>query len=363
VNGLLARGHEITVVTSSSDLAAPIWLGSGALKVFVGRRRGRHMARDRFAFERRDLGLGLQDATVDVLHAHWTYEFALAALADGRPCVVTVHDHAPTILRHRPDPFRLVRLTMYYEVLRRAPLLTANSAYLMRRLPRWARAKAKVVPDFIDPLLSSVTTSGETDGSPRLVSVANGFGRRKNVQTMLKAFASVRARRPDARLDLIGVDMSTSGPAHDYAKALGLTAGVAFRGELSYPQTLQAIADADVLVHSAFEESFGMTVLEAMALGTRVVGGGASGNVPDLLQRGQCGWLCDVRDSYSLAAAILKALDSPVADAVADRARRRAQAVYSREVALDGYLSAYAEALAKETCPGRTGRYSEVVGR
>jgi glycosyltransferase involved in cell wall biosynthesis len=89
-----------------------------------------------------------------------------------------------------------------------------------------------------------------------------------------------------------------------------------------------------------------MAVLEAMALGTPVVGGVRSGNVPDLLGGGRYGVLCDVEDPSDMAAAIAGILQEPeAARALAARARRRA-AAFTPDVVIPGYVQAYRDVLA-----------------
>jgi hypothetical protein len=71
---------------------------------------------DLFAQERAGLERAMREDPCDVVHAHWTYEFALAALASGQPTLVTARDWAPTILlmqrRLRLLPYRLACLLL-----------------------------------------------------------------------------------------------------------------------------------------------------------------------------------------------------------------------------------------------------------
>jgi glycosyltransferase involved in cell wall biosynthesis len=349
VEGLLDQGHEVVVFTLSQR-AAPRIREAGRLTVCDAVDRPGRRARDFFAVERRGLLEAVLAHPVDVLHAQWSYEYALAALASGRPTLVTLQDHAPTITRYQPDMHRAVRLLMNEAALRRAPYLTVTSPYLLGRLTPTARRKAVVIPNMFAPpdpeVLAPAEPAEPRPDGPVVVSVLNGYGRRKNADTALVAHALLRQSAPAARLILLGDGMQAGGPAESYARDRGLHPGVDFVGSVPYDESLARIAAADVLLHPAREEAFGMAVLEAMALGTPVVGGVRSGNVPDLLGGGRYGVLCDVEDPSDMAAAIAGILEEPeAARALAARARRRA-AAFTPDVVIPGYVQAYQDVLA-----------------
>jgi glycosyltransferase involved in cell wall biosynthesis len=360
VEGLLDDGHEVVVFSLSRRTDTGV-REARSLTVHDIPERPDRRARDLFAVERQGLLEAVRAHPVDVLHAHWSYEYALAALASGRPTLVTLHDHAPTIARYQPDMHRAVRLLMNTAVVRRAPHLTVTSPYLLRRLTPAARRKAVVIPNMFAPpapellaatgppapeLLAAAGPAEPRPDGPVVVSVLNGYGRRKNADTALAALHLLRRGEPTARLVLLGDGMQAGGPAEAYAREHGLQEGVDFVGSVPYDDSLARIAAADALLHPAREEAFGMAVLEAMALGTPVVGGIHSGNVPDLLGGGRFGVLCDVEDPVDMAAALAGLLQEPdAARALAARARRRA-AAFTPAAVIPRYVQAYHDVLA-----------------
>ena len=351
-NGLLERGHDVTVFTLSPQVAAPTTHTSGPLTVCIAPQRVRHRGRDFFARERRLLLAMLREHECDVLHAQWTYEYALAALATGRPALITAHDHAATIIRHVPDLHRAARLLMDRTVVRRAPRLTATSAYLLARLAPSVRGKTTVIPNLIPRSMFEQGAAEDDrrrpDGPPVIVTVVNGFDRRKNVDGALEAFALLRARHPQACLRLVGLGMGPGQVAQKHALRRGVAEGVDFLGAQPFATALGEIAGADVLLHPSREEAFGMTVLEAMALGTPVVAGLRSGNVPHLLAGGRCGVLCDVEDPVDVAAAVCATLEEAKAtSALIGRARRQAQTGYCEDVVVPRYEEAYRRVVAE----------------
>ena len=86
---LVERQHRVSVITLSPELEEPITLTGPRLHYYVYPMRTRKMMRDLYKLERKGLREGIALAKPDVLHAHWTYEFALACLESDLPMVIT----------------------------------------------------------------------------------------------------------------------------------------------------------------------------------------------------------------------------------------------------------------------------------
>jgi glycosyltransferase involved in cell wall biosynthesis len=247
------------------------------------------------------------EARPDVVNAHWAYEYGLGALATDYPTVVTVHDWAPAILRYAPIPYWMARQAMYFACVRRAAHLTTVSPYLQRRLESVVRRPATLIPNGIAADRFRTRTGDQTDGSV-ILSVINGFSRMKNVSTLLEAFAMVRSMRSGVRLRLAGPGFESGGGAEAWARLKGLDLGVEFLGPVPNREVDKLLDEAVLLVHPSKEESFGMTLVEAMARRTPVVAGKDAGAVPWVLGCGSAGALVDVGSARSLAAGVMAVL-------------------------------------------------------
>ncbi|MCZ7562813.1 MAG: glycosyltransferase [Burkholderiales bacterium] len=168
-----------------------------------GGRRGR--ALDFFAYERRHLLAALRDFVPDVVHAHWTYEFAWAALDSGYPALATAHDSPWKVLRFMPNPYRAARYLMARLVIPRCTHLTAVSPDLAADIRKFTRIPVKVVANPIPPeVASALGCSAHAFDSGQLVMVLNGWSALKNGTTALRAFALARRSRPALRLVCLG---------------------------------------------------------------------------------------------------------------------------------------------------------------
>lgn len=134
----------------------------------------------------------------------------------------------------------------------------------------------------------------------------SAFSKGKNTATLLRAFPAIRDQLGDVELTLIGSGHGPGGRAERWARSHGLADGVVFAGFMSAEQVLAVMDTADVFVAPTLEESFGMTVLEAMARGLPVVAGRSSGAVPWLLDLGRAGELVDVRRPKPISQGVLR---------------------------------------------------------
>ncbi len=152
----------------------------------------------------------------------------------------------------------------------------------------------------------------------------------KDHAALLEAFARV----PGTLL------IAGEGPLRDElnarARAPDLRGRVRLVGQLAAPGRL--LREADVVVHPSREEGFGQVIVEALAVGARVVAC-AAGGVPEAL--GDAGWLVPTGNADALAGALREA---PVAPFDPARARARA-AAFSVRAMVQGTTDAYMRAL------------------
>ena len=137
-----------------------------------------------------------------------------------------------------------------------------------------------------------------------------------------------------------GAVLGWEGPIAEQLATLvdrrGLHDRVEFLGHLE--DTVPVQAALDVAVNASVHESFGLSVLESMTLGTPVVATRTSGSC-FLLDDGRAGWLCDPLDNGALARTIdaavraLRTVDRPDELDRVRNAQRRARGFDSSRTA------------------------------
>jgi glycosyltransferase involved in cell wall biosynthesis len=144
----------------------------------------------------------------------------------------------------------------------------------------------------------------------------------KGTHHLLQALAELAGRMPEVRLLLIG-----DGPQREslsrQAVELGIADRIVWTGRLLRAATLEHLALTDVIaVPSQWEEGFGLTAIEAMALGKPVVASN-TGGLREVVTDGRDGLLIPVGDPAALARALAAILN--------DGAMRRRMGLAARE--------------------------------
>ncbi|MBA3341756.1 MAG: glycosyltransferase family 4 protein [Gemmatimonadaceae bacterium] len=166
----------------------------------------------------------------------------------------------------------------------------------------------------------------------------------KRVSALIRAFAPLMVRHPDADLLIVG-----EGPDGERLRQLGaeLAPGrVRFLGWRSGIEVLTALYNAaECLLLPSRREGFPTVVGEAMACGTPVLASQVGG-VAELVVEGETGWLVPAGDDNALASRLSFVLDHR--DAVAamrPRARSMAETRVSREMVAQALAQCFASVL------------------
>ncbi len=189
--------------------------------------------------------------------------------------------------------------------------------------------KVQVVPEGIDARHFDVLklfkaeacrTLGIPSGSHVLAVVA-AVDSRKDQIAAVRVLARLVDRGFDVRLVLCG-DRSLSDyeqQVRDEARALSVSDRVHFTGFLH--DVLPVYDASDVLLVTSLRESFGLTIVEAMARGVPVVST-RCGGPEELISDGETGFLVDIGDTEAMVERVAVLLENGVATAsTVERAR------------------------------------------
>ncbi len=231
-------------------------------------------------------------------------------------------------------------------------------------------AMLRVVHDGVDPdrvgrgdRLLGRGSLGVSEDEILLVTVAK-LTDCKGHRFLLDALPAVIQGHPRLTVAFAG-DGELRQPLEQQVRRLGLEHHVRFLGyRHDVPDLIQA---ADLLVHPAHHEGLCSTIIDAMLAGRTIVTTTAGG-IPDLIgsespsppaplsegegshespaslpkRDGICAWTVPPCDPPALAEAILRALASPQASAaMLDRARRRAEAMFTADRMVEATLAVY----------------------
>ena len=283
----------------------------------------------------------LRSGGFDVLHSHmWGVylESAVAAKLAGVRLVNTVHGLYP---RYPDGTGARIRL--------------AARHFLERRAAGWhhgivpvSEALAKYVSDSIglDPRRLQVIYNGI---APRVRVRAERAGNRfvtcgrlaevKNHAMMLRAFARIANKHPEAGLRIIG-DGPTRTDLEKLTATLGISRQVEFLGFRD--DAVDLLEDCDCFLMSSDYEGISIAMLEAMRAALPVVATDVGG-LREIVVEGRTGFLTPHGDDAKFAGAMERLLDSSrlrleFGDAGAARQRQ----VFSLEAVMERYSKLYA---------------------
>ena len=349
---LAATGDDVLVCTSgaSTHRAFQDELEAAAIPIRI-------VARPR---PRPDLmlrsGIGIARAVrsfePDVIHAHNPAASGASAVAralarrPGVPIVTTFHGlvgggtgAAARILRATTDMVVGIGPAATRELVR-AGLDDAHTATVLNAVePRPVRPR--------DEVRRELGVSGA-----ELVVTVGRYRAEKNQTLLLEAARLLAPRRPRLRVLLVGV-----GPMEDELRRR--VAGLGLEGVATVTGLRADAADvaaaADVVTLTSTREGLGLTLIEAMAAGTPVIGT-AVGGIPDVIDHGRTGLLVPSGDASALATALERLLDDRAEAArLAAAAREEAAARFGVEAMTRAYREVYERALRTRAAARRAG--------
>jgi glycosyltransferase involved in cell wall biosynthesis len=232
--------------------------------------------------------------------------------------------------------------------LREANSVTALSGHLALHLSeacQFPSTQIEVIPYPIDTTMFRPAVADSSSMQPPTLLAVGRLEKRKGTNVLLRAVASrVWQRYPDLRVYLLGGETDLSRRELLELVPVERREQVIFPGFVDRAQIVKFYQRATLYVTPTLYETFGYTVLEAMACGLPVVASRV-GAIPELVEDGATGLLVEPHDPNALADAILTLLDDPGRrDVMGQRAREKAVSQYAVKQIMDVLLPFYERA-------------------
>ena len=264
---LASRGDDVTVLTQADDPSHPSQETICGVRIerFPVPVPSRHFAISP------SLGRALRARRRDwdVVHVHGYHSIAplLAAFAGARPLVFTPHYHGTghsAMRKVMHYPYRRLGAFVIQQARRVICVSEAERTLLVSHFPD-ANAKARVIPNGID--LARLLSASPFPKDKMTIVSAGRLEPYKHVDDTLRACAQLSG---DYRLIVTG-DGPDRARLEMISQDLGLTGQVNFLGRVCPAELHRWYRTADVYVSMSRNEAMGITILELLACGARVV--------------------------------------------------------------------------------------------
>ena len=213
-----------------------------------------------------------------LFHLHGVWDPVLlaagaAARRTGTPYVLTPHGMLdPWSLAQKSVKKRLALWTTHRGLLRGCVFLHAlnrDEADLFR--PLGLRPPVEIIPNGVPGSLPDAEPGPPAGSRPPVVLFLGRLHPKKGLDTLVEAFAAVRAGHPRAKLVIAGPDGGAGGALRDAVARDGLRDAVELVGPVYGAAKYDLLRSARCFVLPSRQEGFSVAVLEALACGTPVV--------------------------------------------------------------------------------------------
>ncbi|MBO0958175.1 N-acetyl-alpha-D-glucosaminyl L-malate synthase BshA [Neobacillus sp. MM2021_6] len=242
---------------------------------------------------------------LDILHVHYAIPHAVCAILAKQmsnkdiKIVTTLHGTDITVLGYDPSLTNAIKFG-----IEKSDTVTAVSNSLVNQTYELINPDKQIetVYNFIDERIYQKTdaadlkTQLEIKEEEKVIIHVSNFRAVKRVQDVVRTFARIAAAMP-AKLLLVG-DGPEMTIVCKLVRKLSIEDQVIFLGKQENLEELYSISDLKLLLSE--KESFGLVALEAMACGVPCIGTNVGG-IPEVIQHGVNGYICEVSDIGDIA--------------------------------------------------------------
>jgi glycosyltransferase involved in cell wall biosynthesis len=285
----------------------------------------------------------------DVIHGNAEEACGVGNIAARIKAAYVFTSHTPNIpttgmLRGMANPIRFLKSINTYllrQAMDEADRIVAFSQFsqelIIKGLGTACANRVEVVPPGIE------TSWFEVERNPVVPEQLLFWGRieeEKGLPELFVALNTVATEFENVKLTLVGEGNRLQEYKTRVAD-LGLADRVEFTGWLNNREIQTLAAKCSIGIFPSRIESFGLSVMEAMATGLPVIAA-RGGAVPENIEEGVTGVLVPVNNSDALAEAIKKALDNPQSsETMAKAAKLAVQQKFSWDRAADSMIEIY----------------------
>ncbi|ADR34790.1 glycosyl transferase group 1 [Sulfuricurvum kujiense DSM 16994] len=281
----------------------------------------------------RKLAQIIDEHEIDIVHLHWTKDIPIAVSAKvfskRKPKLVQTRNM--TMTRFKNDFYHRF---LYRNIDLMLPVTHQVADQIRTFIPESVRPKVEVLymgsdrPELLDPQEIDALRKELGMEDTFAVGMVGRINEAKGQHLLIEAVA--RINDPSVHAYFVGHEMKKgyTDQLRAMAEKLGVGERIHFLGFMKNPHHFYQACDAVVLASK--RETFGLVLIEAMQVGTAVIGSN-SGGVVEIIDDNETGLLFEALNSESLAEKIALLKDEPLKHRLAEAGRIKAEKVFSNE--------------------------------
>ncbi|MCF7813678.1 MAG: glycosyltransferase family 4 protein [Candidatus Cloacimonetes bacterium] len=257
----------------------------------------------------------------DLIHAHTIFPSGIAAylLAKkyDKPFLITSHGFdfyrilPKTDPDHRGNSYNIKEKQLIRDAMEKVTQFICVSEIFGNHVKSYfPKINLKIVPNVYDKELFNKfgRKAHKSSKSCTILTVGN-FIPVKNHEMLMRAYNKINGEFPDVKLQIIG-----KGVLKKYYKKLceelSIQENVQIIDQADHSEIADFMKNADIYVQTSLSETFGMTIVEAMACGLPVISTRTQGP-STYIENEKTGFLVDKNDVTSLAENLIKLIRNP----------------------------------------------------
>jgi glycosyltransferase involved in cell wall biosynthesis len=280
----------------------------------------------------------------DILHAHYATSYGLiGALSGFHPFVISVW--GTDVMKFPQKNF--INKAMLKFNLKKADAICATSNTIKDYLKPVTDQMVNVIPFGVDPqVFIKKEVSRQYSGDTFVIGSIKSLETLYNTHVLIRAFAELKARHSDKKLKLMIIgDGSQMEDLKNLANQLGVLSEVNFTGRIEFSKISDYYNMLDVLVNISDYESFGVSVVEAMACEVPVVATN-TGGLKEIIETSDFGSLVEVGNVEQTVHEIEKyLLNDALRQMVVKAAREKVIRKYNWSINVKQMIEVYSQLL------------------
>lgn len=281
----------------------------------------------------RKLARIIDENQIDIVHLHWTKDIPIAVTAKvfskRKPKLVQTRNM--TMTRFKNDFYHRF---LYRNIDLMLPVTHQVEGQINTFIPESVRPKVEVLymgsdhPELLDAKEVESLRSELGMEEKFAVGMVGRINEAKGQNLLIQAVA--RINDPAVHAYFVGHEMHKgyTDQLRAMAENLGISERIHFLGFMKNPHHFYQACDAVVLASK--RETFGLVLIEAMQVGTAVIGSN-SGGVVEIIDDNETGLLFEALNSESLAEKIALLKDDLLKHKLAEAGKVKAEKVFSNE--------------------------------